>query len=179
MRSIHRRIWTLRKTLVGPALLLGLWLAQPATGEIRSGVLLPDGQEFVSWEVPFQFTKTYYVDNRNPKASDQNPGTKQLPFLTINKAAQALQPGERVEIMEGVYRERVVPPRGGTGPEKIISYEAAGNLPDVETGQHFQRDLLGQPAGSKRKAGPFNQIPSSSRTVSVDPRQRGRARGGY
>ena len=63
--------------------------------EVRSGVLLPDGQEFVSWETPLQFTKTYYVDNRNPKASDANPGTKDLPFLTINKAAEVLQPGER------------------------------------------------------------------------------------
>ena len=97
-------------------------------------MLLPDGQEFVSWEVPLQFAKTYYVDNRNPKASDQNPGTKDSPFLTINKAAQVVQPGERVEIMEGVYRERVVPPRGGTGPDKMISYEAAPGAKVVVSG---------------------------------------------
>jgi hypothetical protein len=88
-------------------------------------VLLPDGREFVSWEQPLQISKTYYVDNRNPRAADSNPGTKELPFLTINKAAQVLKPGERVVIMTGVYRERVVPLRGGSGPDKMISYEAA------------------------------------------------------
>jgi len=48
-----------------------------------------------------------------------------LPYLTVNKAAQVLEPGERVVIMSGVYRERVSPARGGTGPDKMISYEAA------------------------------------------------------
>ena len=96
-----------------------------AAAQIPTGVLLPDGKEFISWERPLTFTKTYYVDNRSTKASDSNPGTKELPFLTINKAAQALQPGERVVINTGAYRERVVPARGGTGPEKMISYEAA------------------------------------------------------
>jgi len=87
--------------------------------------LLPDGREFISWEQPLQFAKTYYVDNRNPRAADSNPGTKELPFLTINKAAQVLRPGERVVIMTGVYRERIDPARGGAGPDKMISYEAA------------------------------------------------------
>jgi hypothetical protein len=90
-----------------------------------TGVLLPDGREFVSWERPFVFTRTYYVDNRNPAAADSNPGTMERPFLTIGQAAQVLQPGERVVIMTGVYRERVDPARGGTGPDKVISYESA------------------------------------------------------
>jgi hypothetical protein len=90
-----------------------------------TGVLLPDGTEFVSWERPLTFAKTYYVDNRNPRASDSNPGSRELPFLTINKAAQVLQPGERVVIMTGVYRERIAPARGGSGPDQMISYEAA------------------------------------------------------
>jgi hypothetical protein len=90
-----------------------------------TGTLLPDGREFISWERPLQFSRTYYVDNRNPRAADSNSGTKELPFLTVNKAAQVLQPGERVVIMTGVYRERVDPARSGTGPDKVISYEAA------------------------------------------------------
>ncbi len=88
-------------------------------------VLLPDGSEFVFWERPAKYRKAYYVDNRHPKASDENPGTPELPFHTINKAAQVLQPGERVVIKTGVYREKIVPARGGTGPEAMISYEAA------------------------------------------------------
>ena len=116
---------TRRLLLVTSLCLSGFGGATSALGKIGTGVLLPDGQEFVSWEQPFQFSKTYYVDNRNPRAADLNPGSKELPFLTINKAAQVLQPGERVLIMTGVYRERIVPVRGGTGPDKIISYEAA------------------------------------------------------
>ena len=71
-------------------------LVVPAFAQTPTGVLLPDGREFVSWEKPLRFTKTYYVDNRYPNASDSNPGTKELPFLTINKAAQVLEPGEHV-----------------------------------------------------------------------------------
>jgi hypothetical protein len=110
--------------------LLGLSLA--VLGGARTGVadgdrhsLLPDGREFAFWEKPLQFSRTYYVDNRSPKASDANPGTAELPWLTINQAAQRLQPGERAVIRTGVYRERVAPARGGAGPEQMISYEAA------------------------------------------------------
>ncbi|HXJ94373.1 MAG TPA: right-handed parallel beta-helix repeat-containing protein [Terriglobia bacterium] len=99
--------------------------AESLQAEQHTGVLLPDGTEFVSWEQPLRFTKTYYVDNRNPRASDSNPGTQDLPFATINRAAQLLKPGERVVIMTGIYRERIDPARGGTGPDEMISYEAA------------------------------------------------------
>ena len=105
--------------LVVMVALSGLGGASLARGQVGTGVLLPDGREFVSWERPLQFTKTYYVDNRNPRAADSNPGTKELPFLTINKAAQVLQPGERVVIMTGVYRERVDPrPAAAAGPTR-------------------------------------------------------------
>ena len=115
-----------RRALLATILCLSCLTGGPLIGEEGgTGVLLPDGREFVSWERPARFIRTYYVDNRNPRAADSNPGTNELPFLTINKAAQVLQPGERVIIMTGVYRERIDPARGGTGPDKMISYEAA------------------------------------------------------
>jgi len=86
---------------------------------------LPDGTQFDNWEVPVTYTKTYYVDNGNRNASDSNPGTQDQPFLTISKAAEVLQPGERVVINSGIYREAVRPAQGGSGPDKLISYEAA------------------------------------------------------
>jgi len=137
MRPIQREIWKYSSSVVGLAMLIGLLLSSATIAQISSGVLLPDGQEFVSWEVPFEFTKTYYVDNGNVAASDQNPGTKEAPFLTINKAAQVLEAGERVVIMEGVYREKVAPLRGGTGPDKIISYEAAPGAKVVVKGSRL------------------------------------------
>jgi hypothetical protein len=105
--------------------LAGLAAGSSPGEEGRTGVLLPDGREFISWERPLQFARTFYVDNRNSGAADSNPGTMERPFLTINKAAQVLRPGERVVIMTGVYRERIDPARGGNGPDTMISYEAA------------------------------------------------------
>jgi hypothetical protein len=90
-----------------------------------SSSTLPDGTEFPFWEKPLQFTKTYHVDGQAANADDAGPGSKERPFKTINHAAQVTQPGERVVIAEGVYREFVKPARGGTGPDAMISYEAA------------------------------------------------------
>ncbi len=97
----------------------------PAMRSLTPPVLLPDGSEFKTWEAKPRFTKAYYVAQRHPQASDENPGTQERPFKTIGKAAAVLQPGERVVVGEGVYREHVRPARGGTGPTKMISYEAA------------------------------------------------------
>lgn len=88
-------------------------------------VLLPDGSEFMTWENRTQFSKTWWVDCQNPKASDDNPGSAEAPFLTINHAAQVVEPGQRVVIKSGEYRELIVPRLGGQGPDKMISYEAA------------------------------------------------------
>jgi Right handed beta helix region len=120
-RFCNSTYWTLAASLC----LSGLAIRSSTAVQQGTGVLLPDGREFVSWEQASRFTRTYYVDNRNPRASDANPGTEQLPFFSINKAARVVQPGERVVIMTGVYRERVDPVRGGTGPQMMISYEAA------------------------------------------------------
>ena len=141
---MKRPVQSVLSSLAAAALVATLGLAGsaggPPTGEQGgTGVLLPDGREFVSWERPFQFAKTYYVDNGNPGAADSNPGTKDLPFLTINKAAQVLQPGERVVIGAGVYRERIDPARGGSGPDKMISYEAAPGARVVVKGSRLVR----------------------------------------
>lgn len=99
-----------------------------------SGTRLPDGTEFEFWERPLTFTRTYHVDARAANADDGGPGSVERPFRTIGKAAQVLQPGERVVIAGGVYREFVSPARGGSGPDKMISYEAAPGAEVVVTG---------------------------------------------
>jgi hypothetical protein len=131
-----------------------------------TGVLLPDGREFVSWEKPLQFTKSYYVDNQNPSAADSNPGTKELPFLTINRAAQVLQPGERVVIMTGVYRERIDPVRGGSGPDKMISYEAAPDANVVVKGSRVVKTGWAPSTGFK-----LNLPPSARARVRIYDRR--------
>lgn len=86
--------------------------------------LLPDGSAFATWEKPGDYTRTYYVDQNHLSANDTNPGTAELPFATIGRAAELLLPAERVVIAEGVYRESVHPARGGASPDEMISYEA-------------------------------------------------------
>ena len=56
---------------------------------------------------------------------DTNRGTTESPFLTIQKAADVAQPGDVVTVHEGVYRERVDPPRGGESDSEQITYQAA------------------------------------------------------
>lgn len=119
-----------RRQFVGYAAGLGAWIGlggsvfaqgQAADAEKR----LPDGTEQVSWEQPLTFSRTYCVDNGSARADDNGPGSSDRPFRTIGKAAEVLQPGERVVIASGTYREWVRPARGGDGPGKMISYEAA------------------------------------------------------
>ncbi len=56
---------------------------------------------------------------------DRNPGTESKPFKTISAAAAIAQPGDVITAHEGVYRERVNPPRGGESDDKRIVYRAS------------------------------------------------------
>jgi alpha-L-arabinofuranosidase len=87
--------------------------------------LLPDGTPFLSWSDVTHYTRTYHVSQNDPQASDQNDGSAEHPFQTINHAAQAVKPGERVWIHAGIYRELVRPRFSGEGPDRMIAYEAA------------------------------------------------------
>ena len=114
--------------------------ARPAGTAAAGDARLPDGSAFVRWEQPLTFSKTYYVDNTAPNADDTGPGDRARPFRTINRAAQLLQPGERVVIAAGTYRECVRPARGGTGPTQMISYEAAPGAKVIIKGSEILRD---------------------------------------
>jgi len=60
-----------------------------------------------------------------PQGNDLNRGTKSAPFRTIQRAAELAQPGDVITVHEGVYRERVNPPRGGASGQRRIVYQAA------------------------------------------------------
>lgn len=66
--------------------------------------------------------KEYHVAKTG---NDKNPGTKENPFLTIQSAAKLAQPGDIITVHEGIYRERINPPRGGESEQKRIIYQAA------------------------------------------------------
>ena len=66
--------------------------------------------------------KTYHVA---VTGSDANDGSATRPLRTISAAARLAQPGQTIVVHEGIYRERINPPRGGTGPNRRITYQAA------------------------------------------------------
>ena len=88
-------------------------------------ITLPDGTAFQLWRDETVYGQAYYVDQGHPGAADDNAGTEEAPFFTIQRAAELVEPGGKVLIKSGVYREFVQPRRGGTGADSMISYEAA------------------------------------------------------
>jgi hypothetical protein len=47
--------------------------------------------------------KVYYIDGKNPHASDESAGTENARWKTINHAAAILQAGDTVVVKEGIY----------------------------------------------------------------------------
>jgi len=57
--------------------------------------------------------------------NDSNNGKLTTPMKTISAAATLAQPGDTITIHQGIYRERINPPRGGTSDTQRITYRAA------------------------------------------------------
>ncbi len=68
------------------------------------------------------FGREYHV---SPQGNDANDGSAAKMLKTISAAAQQAQPGNVVTVHEGVYRERIDPPRGGLSETNRIVYQAA------------------------------------------------------
>jgi hypothetical protein len=66
--------------------------------------------------------RAYHV---SATGSDGNDGSPSAPLRTISAASALAQPGDVITVHEGVYRERVNPPRGGTSDNTRIVYQAA------------------------------------------------------
>ena len=76
---------------------------------------------------------TYAVAQRDPKATDDGPGTAARPWKTFAKATQMAGPGDLVLISDGVYRERVVVKTSGTA-QNPVRFEAAPGAQVLLTG---------------------------------------------
>jgi alpha-N-arabinofuranosidase len=63
----------------------------------------------------------YHVSIRG---DDANDGSAAKPLRTISAAAERAEPGDEITVHEGVYRERVSPPRGGESDARRIVYQA-------------------------------------------------------
>jgi alpha-N-arabinofuranosidase len=59
------------------------------------------------------------------RGNDGHEGGASHPLRTISAAAIRAQAGDVITVHEGIYRERVTPPRGGTSDANRIVYQAA------------------------------------------------------
>lgn len=72
----------------------------------------------VGVSTPPLYAATIYV---SPDDDDRHAGTREEPLRTISAAADRAVPGDMVLVLEGVYRERIAPGRGGE-PRKPVVY---------------------------------------------------------
>ncbi len=66
--------------------------------------------------------REFHVAITGDDAADGSPAK---PLRTIQAAAMLAMPGDVITVGEGIYRERIDPPRGGESDEKRIVYQAA------------------------------------------------------
>ena len=64
--------------------------------------ILPDGSSYEFWEKDPVWERELFVSNTDPAASDDNDGSRDAPFRTINWAATEATPGTRVLIHAGI-----------------------------------------------------------------------------
>lgn len=69
-----------------------------------------------------QAADTYYVATTGNDANDGR--SIKAPFRHIQRAADTMKPGDTCIIRGGEYREKIVPPRGGTSDKVRITYQS-------------------------------------------------------
>ncbi|MBD0671793.1 PKD domain-containing protein [Streptomyces sp. CBMA156] len=78
-------------------------------------------------------TAVLYVKDHGATCDDNGPGTRAVPFCTIQAAADRVLPGQTVEVAQNSYIEDVTVRRSGE-PGKPITFRGAGRLgksPDI------------------------------------------------
>ncbi len=109
---------------------------------------------------------------------DSAPGTRSRPLRTIQRAAELAQPGDRITVRAGVYRERVNPPRGGLSNVRRIVYQAAPGErvvikgSEVVRGWERVRGEVWRVSLPNTFFGPFNPYTNEIRGDWFDPRGR-------
>ena len=83
----------------------------------------------------------YVVDQAVPGAADTNPGTEEMPFKTVQHAADVARPGDTVYVMAGRYDERVKVTRGGTKGNPV-AFLAMPRRSATVSGFDFEADYI-------------------------------------
>ncbi len=88
--------------------------------------------------------ETYVV---SPQGDDTHSGAWGDPLRTISAAAAKAQPGDTVLVREGIYRERVAPPRGGLEGAPIVYRAEPGKRVVVKGSNLWRPDWMPQGDG--------------------------------
>lgn len=96
---------------------------------------------------------TYYVSKTG---NDTNNGSLTNPFLTISKAASIAVAGDTIYVYEGVYRERVAPPRSGTAGNPIVY------MGEPNKNVFIKGSDIWQPTWSKVTNGIYKAVPNDN-----------------
>lgn len=99
-----------------------------------AGTAEPSAQGFqLPPRLPASTGKTFYVA---PNGSDANPGTRTRPWGTVQRAANALRPGQRALVRAGTYLENVEINRSGTAARPITIGAYPGERPVIESAEY-------------------------------------------
>jgi hypothetical protein len=76
---------------------------------------------------------TYYVDKNHPSASDDNAGTLNSPWMTIQHASEMVAAGDTVFVRAGTYFENIYLDQGGNETDGHIVFAAyPGETPVID-----------------------------------------------
>lgn len=141
--------------------------------------VLPDGNVFDFWEKENTCERTLYVSCEDPKASDDNDGSINAPFKTLNRAAACAEPGTKVLIRGGIYRECLTPRKGGSDSTHMISYEnypgeeviirASEQITDFSKSTGWRLEPVAEFSDGTRPAGELTEDPRKIWKHELDP----------
>ena len=102
--------------------------ANPTT---PSTVAMPPGSTALPSLATITSSQVYFVA---ANGSDDNPGTRDEPWKTLNKAARAAQAGDTVYFREGVYTESFSPQNSGQADAPIVFASYPGETATFDGG---------------------------------------------
>ena len=85
---------------------------------------------------PVPVEKEFYVDIKN--GNDNNSGTKDNPWKTINKAVNKIHPGDKIVVLPGLYKESIQPTVSGTIEKPIKIFGLPGVIITGEGNYRWQ-----------------------------------------
>ena len=98
--------------------------------------------------------REFIVNQRDPAASDKNPGSRTKPLKTISAAVSKVHAGDNVIIHAGEYRETVIITASGTNEAPIVIEAAPGETvvikgSDVISGWTLDHDAVWKATASQ------------------------------